>query len=124
MTETKPKGEPGKRAARTCTKPTSGHNLTFLTRDRSLGCTLSRTTHLNELTRTPSNDPPEKFYMGTRMTEMKPQEKAGKVSCKNVHKANLRSQLSIFDTGSFARASPCLNDPLERVDTDTLKRPA
>jgi len=60
--------------------------------------------------------------MGTRTTKMKPQGRAGQMSCMNVHKANLRSQLSIFDTGSFTWAHPCLNvftwmpsnDPLER----------
>jgi len=40
-----------------------------------------------------------------------------------MHKANLGSQLSIFDTGSFARAHPHPNDPPERVDMDALKRP-
>jgi len=38
-----------------------------------------------------------------------------------VHKFNLGSQLSIFDTGSFAEAHPRLNDLPVRVDTDTLK---
>jgi hypothetical protein len=42
----------------------------------------------------------------------------------NVHKANLGSQLSIFDTGLFARARPRPNDLPERVHTDALKRPA
>ena len=41
----------------------------------------------------------------------------------NVHKANLRSQHSIFDTGLFAWAHPRPNKPPERVDTDALKRP-
>jgi len=62
-TETKPQGS---------TKPTSGHNLAFLIRARLAGRALARTTHQNELTRTPSNDSPEQFYMGARMTEMKP----------------------------------------------------
>ena len=61
--------------------------------------------------------------MGARKTEMKPQGRAGQTSCKIVHKANLGSQLSIFYTGSFTQACPCLNDPPERVDTDTLKQP-
>jgi hypothetical protein len=39
------------------------------------------------------------------------------MSCMNVHKANLGSQLSIFDTGSFARARPRPNDLPERVHT-------
>jgi len=60
--------------------------------------------------------------MGTHTTETKPQGRAGKTSCMNVHKANLGSQLSIFDKGSFARTTRP-NDPPERVDTDTLKRP-
>ena len=45
------------------------------------------------------------------------------MSCTNVHKANLGSQLSIFDTGSFARARPRPNDPLDRFQTGDLKRP-
>jgi hypothetical protein len=111
------KGEPGKRAARTCTKPTSGHNLAFLIRAHSPGRALARTTRPNEFTRAPSNDPPE-------TTETKRQGRAGQTSCTNVHKANLGSQLSIFDTGSFARARPRPNDPPERVHTGALKRPA
>jgi len=66
----------------------------------------ARATHLNELTRTPSNDPTERFYMGTRTTETKTQGRVGKMSCTNVHKANLGSQLSVFDTGSFVRERP------------------
>jgi hypothetical protein len=54
------KGEPGKRAARACTKPTSGHNLAFLIRARPPGRALARTTRPNEFTRAPSNDPPER----------------------------------------------------------------
>jgi len=50
----------------------------------------------NELTRTPLNDPPERFYMGTRTTETKEQVRAEQMSCTNMHKANLVSQLSIF----------------------------
>jgi len=46
--------------------------------------------HPNELTWTPPNDPPERFYMGARTTETKAQGRAGKMSCTNVHKANLR----------------------------------
>ena len=45
------------------------------------------------------------------------------MSYTNVHKANLRSQLSIFDTVSFSQARPCPNDLPERVDMDALKRP-
>jgi hypothetical protein len=54
------KGEPGKRAARACTKPTSGHNLAFLIRARPPGRALARTTRPNEFNRAPSNDPPER----------------------------------------------------------------
>jgi len=66
----------------------------------------------------PSNDSPERFYMGARTTKTKGQGSAGQTSCTNVHKANLRSQLSIFYT---ARVRPHLNDPPKRVDTDALK---
>jgi len=45
------------------------------------------------------------------------------MSCTNVHKSNLASQLNIFYTSSFTRARPRLNDPPEQVDTDALKRP-
>jgi len=78
-------------------------------------------TRLNKLTRTPSNDLTERFYMGTRTTETKPQGRARKTSYMNMHKANLGSQLSIFYMGSFAWVRPPPNDPLERVDTDALK---
>jgi len=46
------------------------------------------------------------------------------MSCTNVHKANLGSQLSIFDIGSFAWTRPRLNNLPEQVDMDALKRPA
>ena len=62
------------------------------------------------------NDPPERVHTGTlkrpaRTTETNRQGRVGQTSCTNVHKANLGSQLSIFDTGSFAQARPRLNDP-------------
>jgi len=59
--------------------------------------------------------------MGTHTMEMKPEGRAGKMSYRNMHNANLGSQLSIFDTGSFTRARPHMNDPCERVSTDALK---
>jgi hypothetical protein len=123
------KGEPGKRAARACTKPTSGHNLAFLIRARPPGRALARTTRPNEFTRAPSNDPPERVHPGAlkrpaRTTETKRQGRAGQTSCTSVHKANLGSQLSIFDTGSSARARPRPNGPPERVHPGALKRPA
>jgi hypothetical protein len=89
-------------------------NLAFLIRARSPGRALARTTRPNEFTRVPSNDPPER-------PKTNRQGRAGQTSCTNVHKANLGSQLSIFDTGSFARARP---RPPERVHTGALKRPA
>jgi hypothetical protein len=75
------------------------------------------------------NDPPERVQPGAlkrpaRTTETKRQGRAGQTSCTSVHKANLGSQLSIFDTGSSARARPRPNDPPERVQPGTLKRPA
>ena len=114
----------GKRATQLCTKPTSDHKLSFLIQARSLGCTLAQTTLPNELSRTPSNDPLERFYMGARTTETKPQGRAGQMSCTNVHKANLESQLGIYDTGPFDWAHPRPNNLPERVDTDALKRHA
>jgi len=57
--------------------------------------------HSSDLTQTPSDDPPERFYVGARMTQANRQGRAGKTSCTNMHKANLGSQLSIFDMGSF-----------------------
>ena len=59
--------------------------------------------------------------MGARTSETKPQGKAGKMTYMNVHKANLGSQLTIFDMGSFSWLRPRLNDPLERAEMDTLK---
>jgi hypothetical protein len=147
------KGEPGKRAARTCTKPTSGHNLAFLIRpspERVHPGALkrpARTTHPNDppervhtgaLKRpartTHPNDLPERVHTGAlkrpaRTTETNRQGRAGQTSCTNVHKANLGSQLSIFDTplarttrpNEFTRAPS--NDPPERVHTGALKRP-
>jgi hypothetical protein len=75
------------------------------------------------------NDPPERVQPGAlkrpaRTTETKRQGRAGQTSCTSVHKANLGSQLSIFDTGSSARARPRPNDPPERVHPGALKRPA
>jgi hypothetical protein len=167
------KGEPGKRAARTCTKPTSGHNLAFLIR--------ARPNDPPERVRAPRNDPPERVHTGalkrpartsshgrlkrpartsshvhkanlerptifdtsshgrpqttrpneftwapstTRPNDMgarnRTQGRAGQTSCTNVHKANLGSQLSIFDT-ALARTTlpereftPPSNDPPER----------
>jgi hypothetical protein len=62
--------------------------------------------------------------MSPHGTETKRQGTDGQTSCTSVHKANLGSQLSIFDTGSSARARPRRNDPPERVHAGALKRPA
>ena len=104
-----------------CTKPTLGQYLAFFIRARSPRHALAQTTLPNDLTRTPSNDLPERINMGILMTETKPQGKAGQTSCTNVHKTNLGSQHSIFNTDSFARARPRLDDPPEQVDMDALK---
>jgi len=37
------------------------------------------------------------------------------MSCTNMHKAKLRSQISIFDTGSFTWARPLPNDSPYKV---------
>jgi len=79
-------------------------------------------TRPKESTQTPSNDPPERFYMGAHTTEMKPQGIVGQTSCTNVHKANLGSQLSIFDTGSFTRARPRPNDLTRMPSNDPPER--
>jgi len=113
------KGETGKRAARMFTKPTLGHNLAF-SDTSSFARARPRP---NELTHTPSNDLTERFYMGARTTQMKPQARAGQTSYTNVHKDNIGSQLSIFDMGAFTGARPHPNDPAKRVDTDALKQP-
>jgi len=107
------KEELGKQAKRMCTKLTSGLNLAFLILAHSPRRALAQTTRLNELTRTPSNDLLELFYMGACTTETKPQGGAGQTCYTNMHKANLRSQLGIFYMGLFARARPCPNDPPE-----------
>jgi len=124
LPEQSDKGELGKRATQTCTNPTSGHKLAFLILAHSPGCALAQTTRPNELTRTPSNDPPERIYMGACMTETKPQGRAKQTSSTNMHKANPGSQLSIFYTGSFSHMRPRQNDPPERANMDALKLPA
>ena len=103
------KGESGKRAARTCTKPTSGHNIKFLIRLVRPGAPSPERVHTVALKRP------------ARTTETNRQRRAGQTSCMNVHKVNLESQLSISDMGSFARLCPRLNDPPELVRTGALK---
>jgi len=78
-------------------------------------------TRPNELTRTPSNDPTERFYMGACTTKTKSQGRAGQTSCTNVHKTNLGSQLSIFDMGSFARTTR-LNELTQTPSNDPTER--
>jgi len=75
----KGQGRAWKRAVWTCTKPTLGQNLAFFIWACSLGHTLTHLvwmTRPNELTQKPSNDPPERIYMGTHMTETKGQGRA------------------------------------------------
>src|SRR6202046_3165297 len=98
------KGEPGKRAARTCTKPTSGHNLAFFdtgsfARVRPRPTRLNeftRTTRPNEFARTPSNDSPKRTDKGD----------TGKRAARTCTKPTSGHNLAFFDTGSFARARP------------------
>ena len=77
-----------------CTKVHKGNlgtQVSIFDMGRSLNRILTRMTNLNEFKWTPSNDPPEQFYMGTCTTETKGQGRAGKMSCTDVHKTNLRS---------------------------------
>jgi hypothetical protein len=74
------------------------------------------------------NDPPERVQPGAlkrpaRTTETKRQGRAGQTSCTSVHKANLGSQLSIFDTGSSARARPRPNEFNRAPSNDPPERP-
>jgi len=84
----------------------------------------AQTTRPNKLTWTPSNNLLKRFCVGARTTKTNPQGRSCQTSYTNVHKANLRSQLSIFDMGSFARGRPLPNDLPKGDDTDALKRPA
>src|SRR6202043_2281062 len=98
------KGEPGKRAARTGTKPTSGHNLAFFdtgsfARVRPRPTQLNeftRTTRPNEFARTPSNESPKRTDKGDTA-------KRGARMCT---KPTSGHNLAFFDTGSFARVRP------------------
>jgi hypothetical protein len=79
----------------------------------------ARTTHPNDPPERPKrpartthpNDPPKRVHTGAlkrpaRTTETNRQGRAGQTSCTNVHKANLGSQLSIFDTALARTSSP------------------
>jgi len=98
------KGEPGKRAARTCKKPTSGHNLAFFdtgsfARVRPRPTRLNaftRTTRPNEFKRAPSNDSPKRRDKG----------EPGKRAARTCKKPTSGHNLAFFDTGSFARVRP------------------
>jgi len=113
-TETKPQGRAGK------TNCTNVHkaNLVSQLSIFYMGSFTQARPRLNELTRTPSNDPPEQFYMGAHTTQTKPQGRERKMSYMNVHKANLRSNLAFL-----IWACPQLNDAPKQVDTNALKRP-
>jgi hypothetical protein len=115
------KGEPGKRAARTCTKPTSGHNLAFLIRARSPGRALARTTRPNEFTRAPSNDPPERHGRTTETNDKgEPGKRAARTCTKPTSGHNLAFLIRARSPGraleprpnEFTRAPS--NDPPER----------
>jgi len=106
MTEMKGQGRAGKMSCTNVHKAKLWSQLSIF----NMGSFARAHPRPNELTRTPSSDPPEQFYMGTCTTEMKPQHRARETSCTNVHKDNLGSQLSIFYTGSFARARPRPNE--------------
>jgi hypothetical protein len=113
------KGEPGKRAARACTKPTSGHNLAFLIRARPPGRALARTTRPNEFTRAPSNDPPER---PKRSDKGEPGKRAARACTKPTSGHNLAFLIRARPPGralarttrpnEFTRAPS--NDPPER----------
>jgi hypothetical protein len=128
------KGEPGKRAARACTKPTSGHNLAFLIRARPPGRALARTTRPNEFNRAPSNDPPER---PKRSDKGEPGKRAARACTKPTSGHNLAFLIRARPPGralarttrpnEFRPGRPQTtrpNDPPERVHTGALKRPA
>jgi len=52
--------------------------------------------HPNELTQTPSNDLPKRFYVGAHTTEMKGQGRVGKTCCTNMHKPTSGHHLAFF----------------------------
>ena len=99
-TETKGQGRAGQTSCTNMHKANLGSQLSIflygLVHPNDPPNEFARTTRPNELTRTPSNDPTERFCMGARTTETNPQGRAGQTSCTDVHKANLGSQLSIF----------------------------
>jgi len=74
-------------------------------------------THPNKFIGTPSNNPPERVYMGAHMTEMKGQGRVGKISFMNVQKSHPESQLSIFDTSSSTQSCPHLTHQNEFTRT-------
>jgi hypothetical protein len=119
-----------KRPARTKRQGRAGQTSCTSVHKANLGSQLSIfDTGSSARARPRPNDPPERVHAGAikrpaRETETKRQGRAGRTSCTSVHKANLGSQLSIFDTGSSARARPRPNDPPERVHGGALKRPA
>jgi hypothetical protein len=120
-TETKRQGRAGQTSCTSVHKANLGSQLSIF--DTGSSARARPSSH-----RRP-NDPPERVHAGAlkrpaRTTETKRQGRAGQTSCTSVHKANLGSQLSIFDTGSSARARPRPNDPPERVHAGALKRPA
>ena len=123
-TKTKGQGRAGQMCCTNVHKANLGSQLSIFDTGHSPEHAITRTAHLPTVTWTPPNDPHEQFYMGAHMTKMKGQGGDGKTSCTNMHKSKIRSQLRIFDTGSFSRARPHPKNSPKRVDTDALKRPA
>src|SRR6202051_4253589 len=111
-------GAPGKRAARTCKKPTSGHNLAFFdtgsfARARPRPTRLNeftRTTRPNEFRRAPSNDSPKRSDKG----------EPGKRAARTCTKPTSGHNLAFFDTGSFVRGAPRPDSPKDFARAPSL----
>jgi hypothetical protein len=118
------KGEPGKRAARTCTKPTSGHNLAFLIRPsperpaRTSSHGRPQTTRPNDPpARTSSRNPPERVHTGA----LKRPARTSSQSRIRPARTSSHGRPQTTRPNEFTRAPS--NDPPERVHTGALKRP-
>ena len=118
------KGDSGKRAARSCTKPTLGHNFAFFIRPRvpwspSHDTTRPDPTRLHGHPHTTRPDPARTKFgvsMGARpartklwgfrgrTTPMKARGSMRKTGHMNVQKTHGQSRLSIFGTATCARA--------------------
>jgi hypothetical protein len=114
------KGEPGKRAARACTKPTSGHNLAFLIRARPPGRALARTTRPNEFNRAPSNDPPER---PRRSDKGEPGKRAARACTKPTSGHNLAFLIRARPPGRALARTTRPNEFNRGPSNDPPKRP-